>query len=114
MQQTGAGFLARQERCSQLDSIRTQRQNSDYAARIRYATGGDHRHISDVCNLRDERECARQRIFRASEARTAVATCHKAPADAAIETGILKSSRLVRGCRGSNRDDVVSPTLLQA
>src|SRR5882724_6376350 len=96
MQQSGAGFLARQERCSQLDSIGTQRQNSDYAARIRYATGGDHRHISDVGNLRDERECARQRIFRGSEERTAMATCLKARGDDGIDTGILKGCRLVR------------------
>src|SRR6266478_5387581 len=106
-------FPSRASRCSRLapDSSHARnavpiwtasapRARTDYAARIRDATGGDHRHISDVGNLRDERECARQRIFRGSEERTAMATCLKARGDDGIDTGILKGCRLVRGCRG--------------
>jgi hypothetical protein len=54
MKRAGAGFLARQERCSQLNAIGTQSQCGDYPSRISDSARSDHRHIDDVDDLRDE------------------------------------------------------------
>jgi len=58
MREAGAGLLARQEYRSHLHGLCAKSQGSDYAARICDATGGDHRHIDRVGDLRDERKDA--------------------------------------------------------
>ena len=54
MKAAGAGFLARQECCSQLHGICTQSQCGDYPSRISNSARSDHRHMDDVDDLRDE------------------------------------------------------------
>jgi len=58
MKGAGAGFLACQEYRSHLYGLCAKNQGGDYAARIRDATGGDHRQIDRVGNLRYERKGA--------------------------------------------------------
>ena len=67
MKAAGAGFLARQECRSHLDGLCAESQGGDDAARISDAARGDHRHIDDVDDLRDERKRARERILRGAE-----------------------------------------------
>ena len=67
MKEAGAGVLARQEYSSHLHGLCAKSQGGDYPARICDATGGDHRHIDNVDDLRDERERARKRILRGAE-----------------------------------------------
>ena len=54
MKATGAGFLARQECCSQLNGICTQGQRGDDPSRVPDSARSDYRHIDDVDDLRDE------------------------------------------------------------
>jgi hypothetical protein len=58
MKEAGAGLLARQEYRSHLHGLSAKSQRGDDAASICDATGGDHRHIDHVGNLRDERKGA--------------------------------------------------------
>jgi hypothetical protein len=55
-EEAGPGFLARQECCSQLNSVCTQSQCGDYPSRISDSARSDHRHIDDGDDLGDERE----------------------------------------------------------
>ena len=67
MNEAGAGLLARQEYRSHLHGLCAKNQGSDYAARICDATGGDHRQIDRVGNLRYKRKGAGKRILRSAE-----------------------------------------------
>ena len=58
MKETGARLLARQECRSHLYALCAKNQGGDYAARVRDAPGGDHRHIDRIGNLRDKRKGA--------------------------------------------------------
>ena len=78
MKVAGSRFLARQECCSQLNSIGTQSQCCSYPSRISDSARSDHRHIDDVYDLRDERERAHEGILRGPEERTAMPTGLKA------------------------------------
>jgi hypothetical protein len=62
-----SGFLARQERRSQLNGICAQSQSGDHASRVPYSARSDHRHIDDIDDLRDKRERAREGILRGPE-----------------------------------------------
>ena len=54
MKAAGAGFLARQECCSQLNGIGTQSQGGDHPSRVPDSARSDHRYIDDIDDLRDE------------------------------------------------------------
>ena len=64
MKEAGAGLLARQEYRSHLHALCAKSQGGDYTACVAYPARGDHGHIDDVDDLRDERERARKRILR--------------------------------------------------
>src|SRR6266705_5464664 len=57
-EESGASPLHRKEYRSHLDGLCAKNQGGDYAARNCDATGGDHRHIDHVGNLRHERKGA--------------------------------------------------------
>src|ERR1700730_17399188 len=113
MKAAGAGLLTRQEYRSHLHGLCAKSQGGDYAARICYATGGDHRHIDHVGNLRNQRKGACKRILCSTKERTTMSTCFEAGSDDRINTGVLKSDRLIRGGRGSNRHDALRSTLVK-
>jgi hypothetical protein len=53
MKVAGAGFLARKEYRSHLDSLCTESQGGDNTSCISYSARGNHRHINDVDDLWD-------------------------------------------------------------
>src|SRR5882672_1832298 len=106
MKEAGAGLLALQKYRSHLYGLCAKSQGSDYAARIRDATGGDHRHIDCVGNLRDERKCACKRILGGAKERTTMSSGFEPRSDDRIHAGLLKRSSLFGGGRRAYRDDV--------
>src|SRR4029077_8750810 len=109
MKTAGTGLLTRQEYRSHLNGLCAKSQRGDYTACVAYAARGDHRHINDVDDLRDERERARKRSLRGPEECTTMSSGFEPGSDYRIHACLLKCCCLIGGCRRANRDDAPRP-----
>src|SRR6266853_229221 len=113
MKSAGAGFLAREEYRSHLDGLGAKSHGGHEATGISDASSGDNWYVDAIDDPRDERECACQGILSGAQERAPMAAGFEAGRHDRVDTSSLKCRSFVRRCRGSNRDDVLIPALVE-
>src|SRR5882672_12660867 len=108
-----ARFFTREKCCPHLHRLGAERESRDHAAGIGDAACSYHRHVNHVDNPGNERKGACHRILCGTKERTTMSTRFEAGCDDRINTRVLKSDRLIRRGRGSNRQDACRSTLVK-
>src|SRR5205807_1721915 len=86
---------------------------SDDASGVANAARGDHGDVDSTGDTRDEGEGPGQRIFRGAQKGSSMATGFEARRGDDVDAGLLERYRLLRRCRGSDREDLSATTLVQ-
>src|ERR1700684_2547243 len=108
-----SGLFASHEHRSHLNAFGAEREGCNDAASVCDPSGRYNRYPHGIGNLRHQRDCACEGIFRRSQERSAMSAGLESGRHNYIHACLLQGDGLVRCCRGADRDDALAMAFIE-